>query len=151
MKTLILVRHAHALGALEAGVQKDALRPLSPQGLEKAAHTAKRLQNAGCRTERILHSPLLRAAQTADILSGALNAPLQPCAELNGMYDDQAVCDFLIQQMQEANCLVAVGHNPNIAVVLHLLTGQTRHFSPGSFAILDMQNAQEPQLMSFEE
>ena len=141
MKTLILVRHAHALGALEAGVQKDALRPLSPQGLEKAAHTAKRLQNA----------PLLRASQTADILSGVLKAPLQPCAELNGMHDDQAVCDFLIQQIQEANCLVAVGHNPNIAVVLHLLTGQTRHFSPGSFAILNMQKAQEPQLMSFEE
>lgn len=151
MKTLILVRHAHALGSLEAGVQKDSLRPLSPKGLEKAAQTAQLLKNSGYGAQAILHSPLLRACQTADILSGVLKAPLQPCAELDGMHADQDVCDFLTQSMQEKDCLIAVGHNPNISCVLYLLTGQNRYFAPGSFAAINMQDEKNPKLICFED
>ena len=53
--------------------------------------------------------------------------------------------------MQEATCLAAVGHNPNIAFVLHLFTKQTRHFAPGSFAVLNFDDPHHPQLVQFEE
>lgn len=151
MKQLILVRHAHALDCLQAGVQKDSLRPLSVQGLEKAAKTAQKLKTAACAPELILHSPLLRACQTADILSHALNAPLQSCPELDGMHSDRDVCDFLTEQMSSFSCLMAVGHNPNISAVLQLLTGQSRHFAPGSFAVVNMQLLTQPKIICFEE
>ncbi len=47
MKTLIIVRHAHALPGYEAGVNSDAMRPLSVEGREKASVTAARLQQQG--------------------------------------------------------------------------------------------------------
>lgn len=151
MKQLILVRHAHALDCLQAGVHQDALRPLSPQGLNKAAQTAQKLKTAACRPELILHSPLVRACQTADILAHALNAPLQACPELDGMHSDQDVCDFLLEQMNSFSCLMAVGHNPNISAVLYLLAEQSKHFSPGSFARVDMLDLKQPKLTDFED
>ncbi len=151
MKTLILVRHATALTALEARVQKDSERPLSPQGLTKAAETAQKLKTCGYKPRLILHSPLLRAKQTAEILANALGAQTESCTELNGLHEDRDVCELLAQRMQGEDCLAAVGHNPNIAMVLHLYAKQTKHFSPGAFAVLDFDDPHHPKLTRFED
>ena len=151
MKTLILIRHANALSCLEARVQKDFDRPLSPQGEQKAALTAQKLLRLGLNPGLVLHSPLKRAAQSAQIITQTVPAALEACTELNGLHDDRDVCEFLAGRMQEATCLAAVGHNPNIAFVLHLFTKQTRHFAPGSFAVLNFDDPHHPQLVQFEE
>ena len=120
MKTLILVRHAHALGSFTSKVNSDAERPLSDQGREKAFKTAAAIELTGFKPEIILASPILRAMQTADILGKTLNVPVTPQEELNGYHSDRNVCQFLSAQMKDRECVLAVGHNPNISMVAHL-------------------------------
>lgn len=140
IKTLVLVRHAHALSRAEAQVETDALRPLSAEGQRKAAFTANRLKGLHLQPARILTSPLLRAKQTAAILAQTLACPVEETAQLNGMQEDNEVRDFLCEQLETADTLVAVGHNPNIAYVNHLLCGQIHSFVPGSFIVLHLEN-----------
>lgn len=151
MKTLIIVRHAHALPAYEAGVNSDALRPLCAEGQEKAALTAARLKQLGIQPTLILTSPLLRAGQTARILANTLGSPVEQVSELNGLKDEQDVCGFLQEQLAGTHCILAVGHNPNVTYVTHALTGQVRTFLPGSFAVINIDDAQHPQLTYFGE
>ena len=151
MKTLVIVRHAHALPGYEAGVNSDAERPLSQEGRKKAALTAARLNQLGIKPARVFSSPLLRAHQTAAILAETLPAPVEEASELNGLKDEQDVCDFLREQLEHADCILAVGHNPNVTYVTHLLAGQVRTFYPGSFAVINMDNLAAPQLTYFGE
>ena len=151
MKTLILVRHANALPAYEAGVTTDAARPLSEEGRQKATLTARALAEQNLHPQVIYTSPLVRAVQTAEILAQTLGAPLSQETVLNGMYDESSVRDFLAEQLQGHDTILAVGHNPNISYLTHLLCGQTYHFSPGSFAVVNMQDENHPQILSFGE
>lgn len=140
IKTLVLVRHAHALSAFAAHVQSDVLRPLSSEGQEKAAFTAQRLKELNLQHARILTSPLLRAKQTAQIIGKELACSVEGTVHLDGMHSDEDVRDFLCKQLQTVDALIAVGHNPNISLVNHLLCGQVYAFRPGSFAVLHMEN-----------
>lgn len=151
MKTLVIVRHAHALPGYAAGVNSDAERPLSQEGRKKAALTAARLDQLGLKPGLIVTSPLLRAHQTAAILADTLPAPIEEAAELNGLKDEQDVCEFLKEQLEHADCVLAVGHNPNVTYVTHLLAGQVRTFYPGSFAVINMTVPSHPQLTYFGE
>ena len=146
--TLILVRHAHALPCYKAGVNSDTLRPLSDAGREKAAQTAQTLAGRPEQVKLILTSPLLRAVQTAQILSDTLNVPVREHPYLDGMHPDNLVCDFLVQQARDCGGLLAVGHNPAVTYIAALLCGQVNPFSAGAFAVFDL--AQErPQLICF--
>lgn len=151
MKTLIIVRHAHALPAYEAGVNSDDQRPLSAEGREKASVTAARLMHLGIQPGLILTSPLVRAEQTARILAETVRSPVEKAFELNGLKDEQDVCDFLKEQLAHTDCILAVGHNPNVTYVAHALTGQVRTFLPGSFAVINMDDFTRPQLTYFGE
>lgn len=151
MKSLIIVRHAYALPAYEAGVNSDAARPLSTEGREKASVTAARLHQLNIKPGAIITSPLLRAEQTACILAEILRSPVEKAFELNGLKDEQDVCDFLKEQLTRTDCILAVGHNPNVTYVTHALTGQVRTFLPGSFAVINMDDFTHPQLTYFGE
>lgn len=150
MKTLILVRHAHALSGWEAKVSSDRLRPLSPAGQEKARQTAEKILQQKIHPQVIFTSPLLRAVQTADILASVLNAPVEPENILNGFASEQEVCDFLLSQLENYDVVLAVGHNPNVTYAAHLLCKEVHPFAPGSFAILDATDEQ-PKLTYFGE
>lgn len=67
---LILVRHGDALPAHD-----DAARVLSRRGREDVARLAARLAAEGVRPGEILHSGLVRARETAEILAAALQPP----------------------------------------------------------------------------
>ena len=63
---LYLIRHGEAKHESD-----DSARPLSAQGREEIARLATHLVRSGVRIAEIQHSPKLRAAQTAAILSAA--------------------------------------------------------------------------------
>lgn len=146
-KTLMLVRHAHALSCYEASVGSDRERPLSPQGRQKALQTAQTLRAQHQIPQIILTSPLLRAAQTAEILSQTLQAPVQQETVLDGFHHDAAVRDFLLEKLTHFNTVLAVSHNPCITYVNALLCGQVIPFSAGDFTILDISDLQHPKLI----
>ena len=149
MKTLILIRHANALAAYEAGVRTDAERPLSESGQEKAIRTAHAIAAKQLQPEIIFTSPLVRACQTAEILAQTLHAPGCQETVLNGLHDEEQVAGFLTEQFETHYIIAAVGHNPNISYLTHLLCHEIHPFSPGSFAVIDM--TQSPRLLYFGE
>lgn len=150
MKTLILVRHAHALNGFEARVNTDAARPLSETGRQQAAASADTLQKQKVQPDIIFTSPFLRAVQTAEIFSARLRAPVQTETLLNGFSSDEEVISFLGEQLAKHNTVLAVTHNPSITYITHALCGQTCAFSPACFAILNMDE-KTPKLIYFGE
>src|SRR5258707_915605 len=74
---LYLVRH----GKAEEGTD-DAARRLTRQGSDIGERVAQRLATAGIEVERIEHSGLARAAETADILAKALGST---CTATSGL------------------------------------------------------------------
>ncbi len=66
--TLYLVRHAEAADRSDA-YPDDDLRPLTPDGMTRFRAEVRALGELGVSIDRILSSPLVRARQTAEILS----------------------------------------------------------------------------------
>jgi phosphohistidine phosphatase len=64
---LWIVRHAIAEDAAPGG--GDAARRLTPDGRERFARGVRGLARIGARFDLVLHSPLLRAQETADLLA----------------------------------------------------------------------------------
>jgi phosphohistidine phosphatase len=101
---LLLVRSACA--EVPVAGAPDARRALTPRGRRRARRVARVLARMGMSRPRLLHSPRLRALETADVLqkrlggegvaSAALTAPPGPA---------------LLAQMT-GECVVLVGHEP---------------------------------------
>jgi phosphohistidine phosphatase len=72
---LLIVRHAIAYERDRARWREDALRPLSPAGIRRARKAAAGLKELTARPERLLTSPLVRAQQTARILTAVAGWP----------------------------------------------------------------------------
>ena len=137
MKRLALMRHGHAPGALAAGVDSDSLRPLSAQGAEESRESALKLKACGVRFGLILSSPLLRAAQTAAVLSETLGVPVATLQELDGNCGPALVWRALLPVLKEQDAVIAVGHQPIMGLLAGALLKKTPlPFAPAEFALL---------------
>ena len=63
---LFLIRHAAAVA--RSGDLEDALRPLTAEGKQKFAPVVEGMSRLGFRFDRLYHSPLLRAVETAELI-----------------------------------------------------------------------------------
>ncbi|BAW97069.1 phosphohistidine phosphatase SixA [[Synechococcus] sp. NIES-970] len=111
---LYLFRHGIAADRTE--YTKDADRPLTPEGTARTNLVAQRLHQLGITFDGILSSPLVRARQTADILTAAHLGPqpqifsaLAPGGSLGGFLPWLAHWEA----PPEAR-LVLVGHQPDL-------------------------------------
>ncbi|MDP3045899.1 MAG: histidine phosphatase family protein [Chloroflexota bacterium] len=91
------VRHGESqANAFHVIANRDQPYPLTPLGEQQARDLAERL--AGEPVTRVLHSPILRAVQTAQILAARLNAPIEAadalrepdCGVLEGRSDAES-------------------------------------------------------------
>jgi len=127
-KTLIILRHAEALGN-KAG-QSDFDRPLSEKGKEDVAHLANFLQENEIKAELILASSAKRTAQTAAILAQCLNIEEENIFYKKSLYNRSAAeIDASIRFSDipnETESVILIAHNPGIsefaAKVRHLPT-----------------------------
>jgi 2,3-bisphosphoglycerate-dependent phosphoglycerate mutase len=93
------LRHGESVGNVEDRFQGQADFPLTEKGLAQARALAARWKEAGIQFNRCISSPLLRARQTAEIVTAALQVPLefdQEWMEINngliaGLTADEAV------------------------------------------------------------
>lgn len=116
------MRHAIAVERGTAGYEDDGLRPLTGRGRERMREAA-----AGLRTlftpEAILTSPLLRAKETAAILSAAYRLP--PARRVDELATGEH--ETLLAELAEldAGAVLCVGHEPHISGLLsYLLSGR---------------------------
>lgn len=106
---VLLVRHAIALDRDTPGIA-DHLRPLTEEGAAKFRKTARSLA-ALLTPDLLLTSPLLRAKQTAEILSAQWPAvPVRESEPLgNG---SRRAFEEALAKLSNTGLVVAVGHEP---------------------------------------
>ncbi len=139
---LYFVRHGLATWPTWPG--HDAERPLTADGVRwltaAAAGLARRLRQDGPLPEKILHSPLLRARQTAEILGAALalDGAVVEHRLLAPGFDFKAF-QVLLQANAAGASLMLIGHNPDLGDVAARLTERPVHFREGTVARLKLR------------
>jgi phosphohistidine phosphatase len=112
---LYLVRHARA-----APGEPDALRQLTPAGLDQARTLGAQLAAEAVKPDVVLTSPLLRARQTGEALARATGAQTEP--------DERLEPGATAEDVREAvagrgELVVVVGHQPDCGRIAAQLTG----------------------------
>jgi phosphohistidine phosphatase len=130
----VLVRHGTA-----APGSDDRARPLTPAGRAEVEGTARALKAHGVRVAEIRHSNLLRARETADILSASF-APPQGVHATAGLAPEDDP-DVAAAELQLATApVMLVGHLPHLARLTAALVGDaaTEHvrFAPATAVAL---------------
>lgn len=110
---LLIVRHAIAFEADARRWPDDGERPLSPQGIARARKAAAGMKQLVRAPGRVLVSPLLRARETAAILTEVAGWPkATDCAELAPGGSPEALLATL-RRLPETRIAV-VGHEPGL-------------------------------------
>jgi phosphohistidine phosphatase len=142
---LLIVRHAIAHERDARRWPDDGERPLSPEGMARAHKAAAGIRRLVKRPARVLVSPLLRARQTATILTESAGWPkAAECAALAPGTAPETLLAAL-RRMPDAR-IALVGHEPGLGRLMALsLPGSTGaaafHFRKMGAALLTFQGA----------
>lgn len=146
MKRLFLMRHGHSLSPSAAGVPHDALRPLSEKGRRDVPLMAAELARREGKPALIVHSPLVRATQTAALAAESLRLdrpePFQP---LDNTLPPDQVLAHLKERGAKTASLLAVGHQPQLGELAALLGRTVLDIRPGGLVALEL--GEEPRLL----
>lgn len=118
---LHLLRHAHAGDAMNWD-GPDGDRPLTDKGRAQADRLGAYLATLGFSTDAIITSPLVRAAQTAEIVAGHLGLAVRVDERLGGSLG-LATLDALLREAGDIERPVVVGHDPDFSELLAVLCG----------------------------
>jgi phosphohistidine phosphatase len=114
---LLIVRHAIAFERDRQRWRDDGARPLSPAGIRQSRKAAAGLKEFSKRPDRLLTSPLVRARQTAQILTDVARWPqAEETPELSPGGAALAVLTLLGQERSKV--VAVVGHEPDLGVLL---------------------------------
>jgi phosphohistidine phosphatase len=110
---LYLMQHGEAKSEAE-----DPERSLTTRGEEEIHRVANEANKLGIQPSKIYHSGKRRAKQTAEIIAGALNLPVQAAQGLNPLDD---IRPWVERLLEEAEDLMIVGHLPFLEKLTSLL------------------------------
>jgi phosphohistidine phosphatase len=144
---LYIMRHAEAEAEAENG--SDEARRLTARGREHTHDAAGGLRALGLRFDAILTSPLLRAAETAELVADeyASNPPPQILPALSpGIPPREAV--GALNPFARHSKVLMVGHEPQLSKLLALLLTSNGAFTvrlkKGACVALELPKAIEP-------
>lgn len=141
---LYIMRHGIAVDRGTAGYADDAKRPLTPDGRKRMKEITVGLMRAGFDPDWIVTSPLVRAAETAEIVADGLGGrvPRDDCDALRPGGSPEALLTFLAKQPGRRRVLV-VGHEPDLSELAARLVGAGRHahlgFKKGGCCLITFQ------------
>lgn len=143
---LYFVRHGLANWPSWPG--NDAERPLTSDGLRRMEAAALGLAKRDLKLDLILHSPYLRAAQTADViaqqlsLTGSMHAHrlLQPGFNLKAL-------KHVLKEHGQVKRLMFVGHAPDMGEVVAALTEEPVRFKEGTVAAVKLKDSGQGKLL----
>jgi len=139
VKTVLLMRHAEA--SEEVTGQRDFDRSLTVAGNAMAQKTAEIARNLGLKPDRIVASAALRTTQTAVLMAATL-APAAPACLLAELYAASAeeFADVLSQQcFPDEDCVLIVGHNPGIAMLMSVWSGEVTSVPPATVMVFQFK------------
>jgi phosphohistidine phosphatase len=113
---LILVRHAIAFERNPLRWPDDRLRPLTPAGRQRFRKAAEGLAHWLPEVDGVFTSPLVRARETATLLTEHAGWPAAvECPALAPRSDPEAVFTFL--RRQRGKRIALVGHEPDLSAL----------------------------------
>jgi len=114
---LLIIRHAIAFERDRRRWPDDGARPLSPAGIKRSRKAAAGLKEFCKVPDRLLTSPLIRARQTAKILTEVAGWPRAEIApELKPGEGAAAVLTLLAKDRSKR--VAIVGHQPDLSALL---------------------------------
>ena len=125
---LLILRHGIAVqrevGGASPAAREDAKRPLTAKGKKRLQQIAAGLRRLGCKSDWIVTSPLVRAADTAERVAAILapRAPLDVCAALSPGGSAEELLSFLATHPNRKRILL-VGHEPDLSALAARLMG----------------------------
>lgn len=116
---LVLVRHGEAV---ERGLlRRDAARPLTAPGRKRFRRGVEGMRRVRLRFDLVLHSPWLRAVESADLLAPLVRGAFAVTPNLA-----RSPSDALLDELRGRSVAV-VGHEPWLSeLAAWLVTGSTR-------------------------
>jgi phosphohistidine phosphatase len=144
---LYIMRHAEAEDEAESG--NDEARPLTQRGRERTRAAASGLRAIGLHFDAILTSSLVRAAETAELVSDEYtkNPPPQVLPALSPGVSPAEAVSALTPFAHHGEVLV-VGHEPQLGKLAALLLNSSGtmaiKFKKGACIALDLAKAIEP-------
>ena len=135
MNQLYLLRHGLAVPFGTPDIADDDRR-LTPKGERRVRSVSRGLKRLKVKLDRIVTSPLPRAARTAEIVAEVLGNPelIETADILRSGTAAAAVAAWLQTRSEER--LMIVGHNPSLSELLgHLVAG------PDHGSIVDLHKA----------
>lgn len=135
----MLMRHGIAEDAGASTGWRDEERALTDEGRERLATQARGMRALSIAPDVVLTSPLVRCAQTAEIVCARLGGVPRPDARLRPGLDLEALGDVLLEHPGIGTVLVC-GHQPDMSELTEALTGGAQvEFRKGSLAVLDVE------------
>lgn len=136
MKKIILMRHGHA--ASRRSDESDQLRKLDARGIRDVSVVGKKMSTEGILPDYLLHSPAIRALETAKIIAESLERDIELKPEL-GLYTAvPKTYEKLISSLPDIyKTVMIIAHNPAIEDVVSILTGSKA--SMGSSDLFEAQ------------
>ena len=121
---VILVRHAIAFERDRARWADDRLRPLSPEGKKKFRRAAAGIAAWLPKVDRMFSSPLVRARETASLLTTIAGWPA--ATEVEELTPESTPASVLAMlRTQTAKRIALVGHEPGLSALLSLCIDAT--------------------------
>ena len=112
----------HALAEDAVGMISDFDRKLTPEGINRTRQAAQILKSLEVSPTRLYSSPLVRARQTAELLSAELGIPVQLRSELAPGFG-YGELRTLVHDASANDHIMLVGHEPDFSVTISALTG----------------------------
>jgi phosphohistidine phosphatase len=146
---LYIIRHAWAGQHGDPAWPDDSQRPLTEEGRERFARMVKKLVERGLAPNLIATSPMVRCAQTAEILAAALGErpEVVPREELLPDGDAEALLAWTAKQARRHDKIAWVGHAPDVSRLAAVALGGRSDeigFSKGAVAAIEFEDAPEP-------
>ena len=139
---IYIVRHAIAAERGEEWPDDDK-RPLTERGIARFKEGVAGLQWMGAAIDEVFTSPLVRAKQTADLLSAGVDGapPVKVLAALSPGHEPKEVMGLLAQTAKRRRIAI-VGHEPGLGeLAAHLIgAGRPLVFRKGGVCRIDIES-----------
>jgi phosphohistidine phosphatase len=139
----VIIRHGPAGDSKEweAAGRDDRLRPLTSQGKKQMRKAAAGLAELVSAFDVLATSPLVRAAQTAEIVAKDYGCEVETLESLTPERDPEEILPWLKRQ-PESGTVGLVGHEPHLSTLAgYLLTGRKGSFidlKKGGVCLIEM-------------
>ena len=147
---LLVIRHAIAQDREDFDGTNDDLRPLTEKGIKEFEKVAKFYKKI-FKIEKIYSSPLLRAAQTAEILNERYKVDIQILKELRPEVSPELLFKKLNSEKIEG--IAIVGHEPLLSEFIgYLVTGKSKsivEMKKGSACFLEVDGVGRTEILNF--